>query len=115
MAENINPAPPGSATARGGPTTAQLKGDIDSGRSGDKVEGYDPGLSPLGTDDEAAGRSPSAERIALARKQETRKRWSSGSSKTSPAHHGSDWEVPAFIGFIGLVAVLIAGGIWAFA
>ena len=49
---------------------AQLKGDIDSGRTGDKIAFPDPGLSPLGTDDEAAGRPASAERVALARRQE---------------------------------------------
>jgi len=32
------------------PTTQQLKADIDSGRTGDKVvEGFDLGLSTLGT------------------------------------------------------------------
>ena len=35
------------------PTTAMLKADIDSGSTGDKVAHYDPGLSQLGTDDEA--------------------------------------------------------------
>ena len=34
-------APPDSAN----PTTAMLKADINSGRTGDKVEVYDPGLS----------------------------------------------------------------------
>lgn len=38
------------------PTTQQLKGDIDAGKTGDKVEeGFDLGLATLGTDDEAAG------------------------------------------------------------
>ena len=48
-------APPASDR----PTTAMLKADIDSGRTGDKVAHYDPGLSQLGTDDEAAGNAPS--------------------------------------------------------
>ncbi len=52
------------------PTTAMLKADIDSSATGDKVVAYDPGLSQLGTDDEAAGNAPSHERIALARKTE---------------------------------------------
>jgi hypothetical protein len=38
-----------------GATTAQLKGDIDRGRTGDKVGGFDPGAAPLGTDEEAGG------------------------------------------------------------
>lgn len=34
-------------------TSAQLKADIDSGLTGDKVSGLDPAAAPLGTDDEA--------------------------------------------------------------
>ena len=49
------------------PTTAMLKADINSGATGDKVAAYNPGLSQLGTDDEAAGNLPSHERIALER------------------------------------------------
>ncbi len=51
-------------------TVSQLKDDIDSGRTGDKNATADPGLSPLGTDDEAAGRPASPERVALARQEE---------------------------------------------
>ena len=56
--------------ASGRPTTAQLKGDIDSGRTGDKVGVFDPALAPLGTDDEAAGAPHSREAIAMARREE---------------------------------------------
>ena len=53
------PPPPGNLRVPepGGserPTTAMLKADIDSGVTGDKIAAYDPGLSQLGTDDEAA-------------------------------------------------------------
>ncbi|HEY8573842.1 hypothetical protein [Phenylobacterium sp.] len=54
-----------------GPTTAQLRDDIQSGRTGDKVAGFDPAAAPLGVDDEAGGVSPTPEQIALAREQET--------------------------------------------
>src|SRR5215204_6667022 len=64
-ARPIDPPP-----ASGRPTAAQLKGDIDSGRTGDKVGVFDPALAPLGTDDEAAGAPPSREAIAMARRQE---------------------------------------------
>src|SRR4051794_7243236 len=37
------------------PNVAMLKGDIESGRTGDKNPVFDPGLSPLGTDHEASG------------------------------------------------------------
>lgn len=50
------------------PTTQQLKADINSGKTGDKVvEGFDPGLSTLGTDDEAAGSPNTPEQVAMAR------------------------------------------------
>src|SRR4051794_4457666 len=66
----VDPPPPSDQ-----PTSAMLKADIDSGRTGDKVGVLDPGLSSLGTDDEAAGRPPSPFHIALARYQETVGRW----------------------------------------
>lgn len=59
------PAPLGST-----PTAQELKGDIDSGRTGDKVASYDPGAAPLGTDDEAAGTPDTPDRVALAIRQE---------------------------------------------
>ena len=43
---------------------------IDSGRTGEKVAGFDPAAAPLGTDDEAGGAPPSAlapERLAPGR------------------------------------------------
>jgi succinate dehydrogenase / fumarate reductase cytochrome b subunit len=52
------------------PTAQELKGDIDSGRTGDKVASYDPGAAPLGTDDEAAGTPDTPDRVALAMRQE---------------------------------------------
>lgn len=40
------------------PTTEQLRARIDSGSTGEKVGFPDPAAAPLGTDDEAAGNSP---------------------------------------------------------
>lgn len=91
------------------PTTAQLKADIDSGRTGDKNEVFDPGLSPLGTDDEAAGYPPSADRVALARQQEGADRWQTGGEKESYAHGHSRKALYGFVGFIALVLVLFIG------
>ncbi len=48
------------------PNTAMLKGDIDSGRSGDKVEVFDPGMAMLGTCEEAGGNALSPKDIARA-------------------------------------------------
>lgn len=36
-------------------SSAELRGDIDRGLTGDKVAAEDPAAAPLGTDDEAAG------------------------------------------------------------
>ena len=53
------------------PTTQQLKGDIDAGKTGDKVpEGFDLGLSTLGTDDEAAGQPATPAEVTTALSQE---------------------------------------------
>jgi hypothetical protein len=54
-----------------GDTLEQLRADIDSGRTGDKVSAPDPAMAPLGTDDEAAGTPPSPAAIALTRRIET--------------------------------------------
>lgn len=69
------PAPRASTTA----TVAQLKRDIDSGGTGDKVAMLDPAASPLGTDDEAAGAPPSPELVAATRARERR-------NQPSPEH-----------------------------
>ena len=52
------------------PTAQELKGDIDRGRTGDKVSSFDPGAAPLGTDDEAAGRRDTPPRVQEALRQE---------------------------------------------
>lgn len=89
-----------------------LKGDIDSGRTGDKVAVFDPGLSPLGTDDEAAGHPPSAFRVALARRYESVERWAKGAHNTGVAHIKLDGLPVVFIGFIAAVSLTILLGIW---
>jgi hypothetical protein len=91
------------------PTAAQLKADIDSGRSGDKIGVFDPGLATLGTDDEAAGRPPSAQEVALARTQEGPERWQAGGRPTGPAHERQNLALYGFVAFIALVAVAFVG------
>jgi hypothetical protein len=103
----INP-PPDSPR----PTAAQLKADIDSGRTGDKNEVFDPGLSALGTDDEAAGTPPDAERVAIARWDESIARWSGGAHPEGYAHHHSRRAAYGFAGLIVLLAALFAGALW---
>jgi hypothetical protein len=102
------PAPIGDAA----PNAAMLKGDINTGRTGDKNEVFDPGLSPLGTDDEAAGTPPSPARVQQARAQESRWRWLWGTSRTSAAHDKDDSGIAyGFVGLIALIGVAIVSGI----
>jgi hypothetical protein len=105
----IEPMDPPPASDR--PTTAMLKGDIDSGRTGDKNPVFDPALSPLGTDDEAAGTPPNAFRIALARHSESLDRWMRGARQAGAAHAKWDGFPVVFVGFIGVVALVLAIGI----
>lgn len=98
-------APPRNA----GSTSAQLKGDIDSGRTGDKNEVFDPGLSPLGTDDEAAGTPPGPDQVDLARHHEGTSRWQNGGDRKSYAHRHSRKTLYAYVGFIALVLIVFAG------
>jgi hypothetical protein len=53
--------------ARRGAWPDQLRGDIDAGRTGDKVGGFDPAAAPLGCDDEAAGVQLDPEFVAQVR------------------------------------------------
>lgn len=107
----IEPMKPPPDSAR--PTSAMLKGDVDSGRTGDKNPVFDPGLSPLGTDDEAAGRPPSSLRVALARRYETLERWARGGRKAPGAAHQKRDGVPVvFLGFIAVVALALVVGMW---
>ena len=94
-----------------GSNSAQLKADIDSGRTGDKNEVFDPGLSPLGTDDEAAGFTPTPERVDLARRQENANRWETNNDRDGYAHKnsGSRKALYGFVGFIGLLVVVFVG------
>ena len=104
---NLPVAPPPESDA---PTTAMLKADIDGGRTGDKVADYDPGLSQLGTDDEAAGNPPTPGRIALARRTEA----APPRVRAASAPHGRNAGVmPAFYGVMVAIPVVLGVVIWA--
>lgn len=90
-------------------TTQQLKADIDSGKTGDKIDdGYDLGLSALGTDDEAAGTPPTPQEVAMADRLER-------AAPAQPAEQGARNPVPGFpavwVIVAAFVAVLIALGV----
>jgi hypothetical protein len=69
--------------SRRGATTAQVKGDIQAGLTGDKVAGSDPGASPLGTDDEAGGSTFDPQWIQRTREEERAGRLKSTSANAA--------------------------------
>lgn len=87
-------------------TTARLRHEIDSGRTGDKVGNMDPAAAPLGTDDEAAGTPPSREAIRTAISHEV---------KTAKGSTGqTDWSALAlFTGSVFFLALLMVVVRWA--
>lgn len=72
--EDDLPAAP-NATADTAPTTQELKGAIDSGRTGDKRSNDIFAAAPLGTDDEAAGSPATLGRITAALQAELGRDW----------------------------------------
>jgi len=99
------------------PTAAQLRDDINSGRSGDKVAGFDPAAASMETDAEAGGTPPSASEIAQARAHENRGAVSGRRANASEPDMTPDgvvnrrpsallWAVG--LGALGLVAVVVA-------
>nr|WP_245416348.1 hypothetical protein [Microvirga sp. 17 mud 1-3] len=103
----MSPPPPSKE-----PTVEMLKGDINSGRTGDKNPVYDPGLASLGADDEAAGTPASPFRIALARAQENLVRWSNGARALGAAHDKQDGFPTLFVSFIVAIGVVLVFGTW---
>jgi hypothetical protein len=90
-------------------TTAQLRHDIDSGRTGSKINFPDPAAAPLGTDDEAAGTPPTTEAVSLARRQEAT-RPATGARANAD---GLDVGVVIYTGIVGgIAAILAATAVW---
>lgn len=81
----------------------QLRHDIDSGRTGDKVAFPDPAAVPLGADEEAAGTPVSGQAAAAARRIETARPLALARSDRACA-----WMATALV---VIAAILIAAGI----
>jgi hypothetical protein len=86
-------------------TVAQLRSDIDRGRTGDKVNALDPAAAPLGTDKEAAGTPPSPEVVSLSRAQEKRRIARKPSERSGPI---TAWLLTGGIVALLLVFVFVA-------
>ena len=88
-------------------TVAQLRQDIDSGATGDKVPVIDPASAPIGTDSEAAGAPPSPELVAATRRLER--------TDPNPPQHPHDRgasRLPLLVGGLMLAIVLAAIAVW---
>ena len=100
------PAVPPAPGARSNLT--QLRRDITSGATGDKVPVIDPAATPLGTDDEAAGAPPSPEMIAAVRRHE--RETAPRRSPLDPTDPGRDsrpaWQFAAAVALLAAVGVL---------
>lgn len=87
------------------PTTSdELRKDIDSGRTGDKVDFPDPAAAPLGTDAEASGNPPDAKEVKLATPK---------NNVETPMHWGSGGMIAYVLIGVGLLAVFAAIIVWA--
>jgi hypothetical protein len=91
-----------------GATVAQLRADIDSGRTGDKVAAIDHAAAPLGTEEEAAGTPVSCESIAAARRYECRHQMDRPASEAV-----AYWALPVvglIVGLTVVTAMVLTGG-----
>jgi hypothetical protein len=103
--DRVDPAGTAPSTSA---TPAQLRDDIDSGRTRDKVAHSDPAAAPLGTDDEAAGTPPTAEQVSMARRQETARDVSDPSAADQPPKQVGMAPRGRFVWLIVAVVVICA-------
>ena len=97
------------APRRGTATVAQLRDDIDSGRTRDKVPASDPAAAPLGTDNEAAGTPPPAELVQRARTAEATARGEPAGTATAASGRqpvGDRGMIPPVV--IAFIAIALA-------
>lgn len=100
----INPRPRPTSAATAAPNVTHLRRDIEAGATGDKLPMLDPAASPLGTDDEAGGTSPTTAEVQAARAAER------GAESASRGVGGRTGPSPARVPLLLALAVLLAGG-----
>lgn len=86
---------------------AQLRAEVDSGQTGDKVPFPDPAAAPLGTDDEAGGATPSRGEIGAAAARET----SRDTPRTAPDKTGP-WVLAIVAAALLVIAAAAAVLYW---
>ena len=99
--KSSEPLPPHAPVGAKRPNVTMLKADIDSGRSGDKEAVFDPGLSMLGTDDEAGGAPNTPEQVKMAREQESR--------APTPGHDNAAGRKRPFAAMVYIAIVAVIG------
>jgi hypothetical protein len=100
----IDPRPSPPPMRGPGSTVAQLKQDIDSGATGDKVAMLDPSSTPLGTDSEAAGSSTTPEMVHAMRETE---RMANPPPGDPGKHSGVGLGGKLLAGLVGAVALAL--------
>ena len=108
------PLPNGPMPDQGGSTLAQLKDDIDKGKTGQRARTGDPGLSMLGTDDEAGGHPNSPELIDQMRKLENASSAAPTGGTDAPAVHDQNQKPFPTALLLTLAVVVALAAIWFF-
>lgn len=101
-----SPRQTGSADPRS--RVEQLRADIDSGRTGDKVAYPDPAAAPLGADDEAAGETQQGAAMVRAADPDQRSDARKGTPAGNPGTGSRTWIYVAVVAAL-LVVMLILG------
>ncbi|WP_336056432.1 hypothetical protein [Nitratireductor sp. CH_MIT9313-5] len=94
-----------------GTNPAQVKGDINGGRTGDKRPGFDPAMAPVSTDAEAGGAPMSEAQVREARiselSSEHHDKDISYGDAMRPVEAGSERGQYGFVVLMGIVAVAV--------
>jgi hypothetical protein len=86
-------------------SVAQLRADIDAGRTGDKIGHPDPTLTPLGTDDEAGGAPPAGRAVEADRVRENA---IGDTVRRAEPERERSWFIPTLLGVLLLIVVIAA-------
>jgi hypothetical protein len=87
-------------------TADRLRYEIDHGRGGDKVDGSDPAVAPLGTDDEAGGVPPTPAQIKQAYTNEI--------APGPSSEKVGDYGVLIYVCVVGLLVTMVSLAVWLF-
>ena len=102
---------PAPASAAGAGMVQRLRARIDAGLTGEKVDHPDPAAAPLGTDEEAAGATPTPGEARLAARSAP---GGPGSGALgSRRRGGAGWPTALLAGVALAAALVFIGALWA--